>query len=548
MQIEESEPLSSDEENTLKSITLEHVIHECGSFHRYQYIHFFFLSLFPIASGIVNFYYVFGAAENIYECQIPNEMKRNFHVDILPSQCSYIIKNDQNITIRMNSCTKWKYDRSVFGETFTSEADFICERSIHRSFLATMLQMGAMMIFFTGQIIDMIGRRRSFHLLVGMLLITSIITQSLLQFVPMSTNQKFALLLINQFVSGIDTFMVSFLLLMEITTSAYATFVGNLALVAFAIGEIVITGMAYICRHWLLLKWVITLYVLALIPYLIYVPESPHWLLTKHRYDELEKTLRQIAQCNQRPESRWLPFYRYVIKNHQEQKDVNRKNKITLSFFARLYRFLTHVPTMSRLIITGYIGFVTLLLYYKISYNLGAMEEIDPYLNIIIGAVVEVLGYIAPSLCMIRYGRKPAFILFLIPTALYLLITPLTIHQHRYVIVLIAQLGKFAISAVTCVVYIFVPELFPTSIRGTGMGFFILLSRIGSTIAPMIDAKIRHNHLLVTYMYYIYAILTFICILLTLLLPETRNVPLADKIDYTRKKTQKTSFNTQSIS
>jgi MFS family permease len=327
---------------------------------------------------------------------------------------------------------------------------------------------------------------------------------------------------------------------MELTTSSYATFVGNLALVAFAVGEIVVTGMAYMCRHWLLLKWVMTLYILGLVPYLFVVPESPYWLLTKHRYDELENLLRRIAGCNQRLESKWFPFYRHVIENHRKEKDMNQKTKIKLSFLAKIHRFLTHIPTMSKLLISGFLGFTTLLLYFKISYNLGAMDEIDPYLNIIIGAVVEAIGYIVPSLFMIRYGRKPVFILFLLATIISLLLTPLTSNQNRFIVILVAQFGKFAISGAACVTYILVPELFPTSIRGTAMGFFILLSRFGSTLGPMIDASIRHNHSLVTNMNYLYAILTILCVLLTLLLPETRNIPLAHKIDYNTRPSSNT--------
>ncbi len=338
--------------------------------------------------------------------------------------------------------------------------------------------------------------------------------------------------------------MVSFILFMELTTSAYATFVGNLALIAFAFGEIVISGMAYVCRDWLLLKWAMTLYILALVPYLFFVPESPHWLLIKYRYDELEKLLRGIARCNRRLESKWFPYYRQVIENHRKQKDLHQKNKIKLSFSFKIYRFLTHLPTMSKLFISGFLGFVTLLLYFKISYSLGAMDEIDPYLNIIIGAIVESIGYLVPSLLMIRYGRKPIFILFLIPTVLCLLLIPLTLNHNRFIVVLVAQLGKFAISGAVCVTYIIVPELFPTSIRATAMGFFVLLSRFGSTIAPMIDASINHNRSLITNMYYLYAVLTVVCVLLTLLLPETRNVPLADKIDYNMRENKKTSSNT----
>lgn len=182
--------MSSDDENSSKNITLERVIEECGSFGRYQYIHFFFLTFFPIAAGIVNFYYVFGAAETPYKCQMSNELHPEFNIEVSASQCSYILKDNQNETIGIYPCTNWIYDRSIFGKTFAEEANLICQHSIRRSLLSTTLQMGAMFIFFTGQITDIIGRRRSMQLLIGLLLITSVITQGLLQFLPMSINQK----------------------------------------------------------------------------------------------------------------------------------------------------------------------------------------------------------------------------------------------------------------------------------------------------------------------------------------------------------------------
>jgi len=182
--------LSSDDENSLKNITLERVIEECGSFGRYQYIHFFFLTFFPIAVGIFNFYYVFGAAEIPYQCHMSDEILPEFSIEVLPSQCSYQLKDNLNKTIDISSCTNWIYDQRIFGKTFTEEANLICQHNIHRSFLATIFQIGAMLIFFAGQITDIIGRRRSIQLLIGLLLITSIITQGLLQFVPMSIIQK----------------------------------------------------------------------------------------------------------------------------------------------------------------------------------------------------------------------------------------------------------------------------------------------------------------------------------------------------------------------
>ena len=182
--------LSSDEEHSLKNVKLEQVIEECGSFGRYQFMHFFFLSLFPVAAGVVNFYYVFGVAEPPYECRVPNELNQSFRIEILSSQCSYVTKTYQNKTNGTYPCANWEYDRSLFGKTFTEEANFICQYGIYRSLATTLLQIGAMLIFFTGQVADRIGRRRALRLLIGLLLSTYLITHGLLQFVPMSTIQK----------------------------------------------------------------------------------------------------------------------------------------------------------------------------------------------------------------------------------------------------------------------------------------------------------------------------------------------------------------------
>ena len=185
--------MSSDNECTTKPITLERVIEACGSFGRYQRLHLVFLLLFPIASGMFNYYYIFGAAETPHICLPPKDMATGVTPLQSAPQCFYIgilPNRTVNMQIVLHVCSAWTYDRRVFGKTFVEEANLVCRLSIQRSFLSTALQFGAMFMFFTGQITDRIGRRRSMHLLIALLLITSLTTQSLLQFVPMSIDQK----------------------------------------------------------------------------------------------------------------------------------------------------------------------------------------------------------------------------------------------------------------------------------------------------------------------------------------------------------------------
>jgi MFS family permease len=119
-----------------------------------------------------------------------DEQFPDFSLEVLPSQCFYQLKDNFNQTLGTFPCEHWTYDRSIFGKTFTEEAHLVCQYSIQRPFLATMLQIGAMFIFFTGRITDMIGRRRTIQLLTGLIVITSIITQGLLQYVSLSAHQK----------------------------------------------------------------------------------------------------------------------------------------------------------------------------------------------------------------------------------------------------------------------------------------------------------------------------------------------------------------------
>ncbi|CAF1071595.1 unnamed protein product [Didymodactylos carnosus] len=533
-------------------VTLDEVIQHCGSLNRFQYFHYFFLNLIPITSGIIAFYYVYGVAEPLHRCHLPDTIWLNdqYHpfnsthqylIDLwIPTQDKCTIRKPLSSNLSQPSnetiaCIKWVYDRTVFGRTFTEDANFVCLNSVKRSFLSSALQMGAMFVLFTGQLGDKIGRRKSIQIISIILLTTCVVTQILLQFVPMTINTKFGLLLLNQFVSGIDSYMIVFVLLMELTNSTHTSFAGNLALVTFTLGEIIVTLFAYLCKSWLLLKWAVTFFILLIVPYLYFIPESPYWLYSKQKYDQLEIQLRQIAEENRQQESNWFPYYQKLLKNPADnlQSEMSRGHKIK--------RLMTHSPIMSKLLISGAIGFTAMLLYIKISYGLAAMENVNPYLNIIIGAIVESIGYLSAWVLMTKIGRKRSLLFYILLTTVCVLMIPSTIKYNPVITVSIAQLGKLAISGAVCVSYIYVPELFPTTIRSGASGFFACIGRIGAIIAPLIDTSLKEKDLHITF--YIYALLAIIILGLTFVLPETKNQPFQDKIDYTKKKLKKTTTN-----
>ncbi|CAF2057042.1 unnamed protein product [Rotaria magnacalcarata] len=306
-----------------------------------------------------------------------------------------------------------------------------------------------------------------------------------------------------------------FLLLMELTSSSHTSLAGNSSVIGFTIGEGVITVLAYFARDWLRLKWVISGYFALVLPYLYFVPESPYWLFTKKKYNQLEECLRKIAKINGHSDNEWYPYYNELIHNRRlsmlSRKYASRSSKDII---------FHHLPRLS---LCALIGCVTMLLYIKISYGLGAMSDaVSPYWNIIIGAIVEAIGYILASISITtRLGRKYSFIVFSLFTCICVLIIPFVMKSYPIVTIVISQIGKLTISGVVLVTWIYVPEIFPTSMRGVSNGVFVFTGRIGAIIAPVIDVALGEKYIKITF--YIYSVLTIIQIIAVYSLPETRN-------------------------
>ena len=317
---------------------------------------------------------------------------------------------------------------------------------------------------------------------------------------------------------------MAFLLLMELTSSAHTSFACGLTLIAYTIGEVLITIFAYISRDWLLLKWIITIYFAASLPYLYFVPESPYWLLSRKKYDELEVCLRKMATTNGHTDDEWLPMYNQLVDNTRAiettAKEEGRKSK---------RKYWRHVP---RLAICGFIEFVTMLLYTKISYGLGEENgTISPYWNFIIGSAVEAVGYlIAGVLITTPLGRKYSLIGFAACTSVCVLIIPFIMERYLLVTTIISQFGKLFVSSTVSVSWIYVPELFPTTMRGLANAVFVFVGSFGSILAPIIDEALGDKFVRISF--YVYSGLIIVLALIICTLPETRNRSFDDGDEY----------------
>lgn len=133
----------------VEEISLENVVRRCGDFGRYQLIHYIFLNLICIGSGINAFYYVFGVAEPSFRCRLPSniwsdndqfEFINDTHQHLVET---WILPTSKCHNINGSKCADFVYDRSIFGKTFTEHNNFVCGDAVKRTWLSTAYQIGA---------------------------------------------------------------------------------------------------------------------------------------------------------------------------------------------------------------------------------------------------------------------------------------------------------------------------------------------------------------------------------------------------------------------
>ena len=55
-----------------------------------------------------------------------------------------------------------------------------------------------------------------------------------------------------------------------------------------------------------------------------------------------------------------------------------------------------------------------------------------------------------------------------------------------WITVVLANVGKFGVSAAFAIIYVWSAELFPTMVRNSGMGSSSMMARVGSMLCPYV--------------------------------------------------------------
>ncbi|KAK1879065.1 Solute carrier family 22 member 23 [Dissostichus eleginoides] len=302
-------------------------------------------------------------------------------------------------------------------------------------------------------------------------------------------------------------------------------------------GQLLMPGVAYLCRDWQVLQAVIICPLLLMLSYIWIFPESLRWLLATQQYCRSKWIMGHIAKKNQvnmelDPDNILTELQRALQNKHKKTcivKMVGTRN---------LWKNIVVLCVNS---LTGY-GI----------HHCFARSMMDPeaqettmfhnfYADYYTMAGIAVASCMALCPAVGLMGRRGGLLMFMIITALASLLQLGLLNYNSGTLnknfsVAFSIIGMFSSHAVSNLSIFFCAEITPTVIRGGGLGLVLASAGFGMLTAPIMELHNQKGYFL---HHIIFACCTLICIICILLLPETRYQPLpetlADGERYTRQ-------------
>ncbi|NXX80491.1 S22AH protein, partial [Urocolius indicus] len=280
-------------------------------------------------------------------------------------------------------------------------------------------------------------------------------------------------------------------------------------------GELLLPGLAVLCRDWRVLQGAVTM-ILALLAACWWCPalllESPRWLLATRQVERAKKTLQALAQsggCDEGSCRRGsLAAELEALAEASPQPQYHTVCEI----------FSTRVIWRNGVIL-GFTAFIGSGIRHCFTRNLA------PHLPHFFSSYLVLVGTEAAAclfLCLTaeRFGRRAVLLLCTVLTGISsLLLLALTQYLLELIVLTLSVVGITASHAVTILSIFFASEVLPTVVRGAGLGLVLGASFVGKAAAPITAIPNSRGFFLHHVVFASFAILAVLSIML---LPESQ--------------------------
>ncbi|SCX00349.1 putative niacin/nicotinamide transporter NaiP [Agrobacterium sp. DSM 25558] len=209
-----------------------------------------------------------------------------------------------------------------------------------------------------------------------------------------------------------------------------------------------------------------------------YVPESPFYLNQQGRSEEARQVLQRVAKENGR-----------TIDISPLAPQTPQRKSVGALFSTTLRRRTIFLMLAWVLISVSYYG---VFVYLPIKLAADGFGFVRGQVFLVILAIAQLPGYALAAYGVEKWGRKPTLIGFLLLSAVGTL--AYGFGQTVEIAVAATLLLSFSLLGTWGAIYAFTPELYPTTLRASGMGMAGAVARFGGLLAPSIVAPLMASN------------------------------------------------------
>ncbi|CAG2166906.1 unnamed protein product [Oppiella nova] len=291
--------------------------------------------------------------------------------------------------------------------------------------------------------------------------------------------------------------------------------------IGWVIGYAGIPGLAYWLQDYRYMQFASLIPLTVMLFWFYFLYESPRWQITNGQVDRAEQTLKNALKMNGKSndnlKTQVSELFEYLQKM---QSTESAKQKYTILD-------LVKTPKLRKITFITWFSWATnALLYYGFSLNMSEFGG-NFYITFLLSGLVEIPSYILPAIFLRFIGRRILFAIFMLITGVSCFaVIPST---SEWLKVMFALLGKLGINSAWNVMFVHIPELYPTVLRQRGVGVASVISRIGSISATFMKNLTATSGL--SLVMTLYGTLTCVGAVLGLFLPETKGREIPDTIE-----------------
>lgn len=459
---------------------------------------------------------------------------------------------DLNRTIPCNTTTEpcingYVYEplENQYSSTIVAEWDLVCGDSWKSPFSTSVYMFGMLVgSMLGGFLAGKLGRMRAIYL--------STILESVfglaVTFVPNLEWYTAIRFLVSVAVTTKVAAMT--VVLIEMTTAKYrAIFSAGFSFISQCVYRAIHAWIAMYIQNWRYFHLIImTPSFIGLIT-LLWLPESPRWLVSQNKDSAALKTLYKAYKVNtiykSGPKLTFEEFLEQTGHSNPpaEHKKEKSKRQFNLGAFLKgvANDFVAPYQTRDiamRSIIATLLFTGQLLVFFGMLFFTQVMRSSVYYVSMI-NAATSVPGIILSTFLYskCRSRRKPMLVLYAISALILLIIglhTVIVKPESEIPLIVCGNIALISLGSTFNMIFIYTSELFPSSIRSQGLGNATGLGRIGGILCSFInelDLTMGHGVPVI-----IYGGVSVLQVLLTLCLPDTDGKNLADKVKSGEKK------------